>query len=125
VAKVLIVEDDHDIAVTICDILEAEGYDAVIAASQFTANDEALALHPDVVLLDLMMPGVNGVQVAQRLQQDETTRDIPVIVMSAWHRMEDAAKQIGTPFTLAKPFNLIDLYRVVTQALASSAGTAA
>jgi DNA-binding response OmpR family regulator len=66
-----------------------------------------------MVLLDLMMPGVDGFEVARRLRANADTRELPIVVMTAMHDVEARAGEIGTPYTLAKPFDITELLDVV------------
>jgi DNA-binding response OmpR family regulator len=115
--KVLIVEDEEDVAALIEEVLELEGFQARIASGE-SALDDALSLRPDVVLLDLMMPGVDGFEVARRLQAHTRTRSVPIIVMTAMHDVARKAEEVGAASFLAKPFdisNLVDIVRGITQ----------
>lgn len=116
--RILIVEDDHDVAQLVAELLTHDaGCLVSIAESGATAAGEALTFDPHVILLDLMMPGVDGWQVAAQLQANSRTRSIPIVVMSAAHKVRERAQEIGAPFHLAKPFNLVDVLRVVEKAL--------
>jgi CheY-like chemotaxis protein len=80
--RVLVVDDDPSIIDFLETALEDEGYlvlASVGADSLLVAHD----VHPDVILLDINMPGMDGVEVSQRLREDPVTADIPIIVMSA------------------------------------------
>jgi CheY-like chemotaxis protein len=106
---VLVVDDDVTIRELISDILEIEGYDVA------TANDGAQALQlvrqtsPEVILLDLMMPVMNGWEFAEACSADELCKDIPVLLMSAMHdvnRVIASLSHNGPRSVLRKPFNL-------------------
>jgi two-component system chemotaxis response regulator CheY len=102
---VLVVDDDPDILEAICDILEGEGYRVARARH----GEEALARveeqRPDVILLDLMMPVMDGVAFAQALRQRPAYRDVPVVVISADGNPQRAAA-VGAVGYLAKPFDI-------------------
>lgn len=115
--RVLIVEDEQDVADLIADVLAFEGYEARVVSAE-RALDEAIAFHPHVVLLDLMMPVVDGFEVARQLRSRTETDRVPVVVMTAMHDPATRAAEIGTVHWLAKPFDIGDLIATVQQVTA-------
>ena len=115
--KVLIVEDEQDVAALIAGVLDLEGYQPDTAVGE-TALDHVQSFHPDVVLLDLMMPVVDGFEVARRLHADPATARIPIVVMTAMHDAETRAAEIGAARFLAKPFDIDDLLACIEEATA-------
>lgn len=105
--SVLIVDDDAAIRLLLQTTLEQ-----MLGVRVDTAEDGLQALHkvgrqrPALILLDLMMPAVDGLEVLRRLRADPKTRDIPVIVLSAVSRAREEASHIGCNEMLAKPFDL-------------------
>lgn len=84
----------------------------------------ALAAHrPDVVLLDVMLPGYSGLQVLEAMRDDEALRDVPVIVVSAWQTPEDqeSARRAGANAFLGKPFELEELTGCVAKLIGRAA----
>ena len=120
VKRVLIVEDEQDVAELVADVLDLEGYETSTALGE-DALQRAIAFRPDVVLLDLMMPVVDGFEVARRLRRRDETRDIPIIVMTAMHDAPSRAAEVGTEYFLAKPFDIVELIGAVEQAEGMSA----
>jgi DNA-binding response OmpR family regulator len=114
--RVLIVEDEPDVAELISDVLSMEGFETCPSYGEIALAD-ALRFQPDVVLLDLMMPVVDGFEVARRLRAHEETRQLPIIVMTAMHGAPDKAAEIGTPYVLAKPFDIEQLTQKVAEAI--------
>jgi two-component system phosphate regulon response regulator PhoB len=112
--RVLIVEDEQDVANLVADVLSLEGFEARVASGE-TAMTTALSFQPSVVLLDLMMPVVDGFEVARQLAGHADTRALPIIVMTAMHDAESRAAEIGTPHWLAKPFDIGELIATVEQ----------
>jgi CheY-like chemotaxis protein len=110
--RVLVVDDDEDILAVIKEALEIAGYVPDLATNGEAAH---LAAHtrPALVLLDLMMPGVDGYEVGRRLRADPRTADVPIVVMSAGARASHGARDIGANGYLAKPFALADLVATV------------
>jgi CheY-like chemotaxis protein len=101
------------------DALESEGYH-VLATVNGQAVPLARDMQPDVILLDLMMPGMDGVAVSQRLRSDPSTATIPIIAMSAQHRLHATAALMSVNDRLAKPFDLATLYATVARWTATS-----
>ncbi|MBK9517008.1 MAG: response regulator [Anaeromyxobacter sp.] len=110
--KILIVDDDSGIRDTLADCLEGEGYD-VAGARNGAEGLEHLSVHrPDLILLDLLMPVMNGHQFLARLRADATTRDIPVLLMTgASGRTTQALPPADA--VLPKPFELDELLELV------------
>lgn len=115
--RVLIVEDERDVARLVADVLTLEGFQ-----TREVAGDEvlrvALAFGPDAILLDLMMPGLDGFAVAALLQAEAATRAIPIIVMTAMPDAATRAAEIGAVSLLVKPFDIDDLVATMRQVTA-------
>ena len=99
---ILVVDDERDIRDAISELLEQEGYAVEGAGDGAEALDKARSCHPGVVLLDLMMPGMNGWEFRARQQGDPELSSIPVIVLSALGKVPgvDAAGYLQKPFEL-------------------------
>jgi DNA-binding response OmpR family regulator len=116
---VLIVDDDEDIAESIASLLDAESYGVAVAGDGVDAIDHAVRHRPDLILLDLKLPRLDGVGVARALRALEGGLErVPVILVSAMRQVEEAARAIGTPYFLRKPFDLDEVLTLVRQALA-------
>jgi DNA-binding response OmpR family regulator len=116
---VLLVADERAIR-TICRVnLEGDGFAVAEAADGALALEEIRRQHPSLVLLDVMMPGVDGWSVAERLAVDETTRGIPVVFLSARASHEDRlrAQELGAVGYVVKPFDPIELAGIVRDVL--------
>ena len=111
---VLVVDDDPFIVDFIETALEDEGYQ-VLTTVNGGALQLARDLHPDVILLDIMMPGMDGVEVSRRLRADPVTADIPIVVMSAQDRLRATAALMPINDRLPKPFDLERLYETVAR----------
>ena len=115
--RVLVVEDDPGVAETLVDILGDEGY-AVAAAADGAALEAALADPPGLVLLDVMMPGMDGPEVCRRLKADPRTAGVPVVFLTAvgdpalGARLGDCAHEgvVHKPFTLAELLTVVQRY---------------
>ncbi len=121
---VLVVDDDPDILDAICDILDGEGYRVARARHGVEALDRVAQERPSVILLDLMMPVMDGVAFAQALRTREGQGSIPIVVISADGNPQKAAA-VGARGFLAKPFDIDALLAQVaamTKQPAHSAG---
>jgi len=119
-ARILLVEDNSDLAEGIEYNLRLEGYDVTIAADGLAAIESARTWHPDLVLLDLMLPGIDGYQVLRSVRQSD--RHVPVIILSA--RGEEADKVRGFKLDadqyVTKPFSIIELLERIAALLRRS-----
>lgn len=112
--KVLIVDDEPDIANLSKVRLTHEGFEVDVAHSGFEALDKVAAEPPDVIVLDVMMPGMDGWEVAARLRDDESTRDIPILMLTALGMAEEdkpGFSNINEYYT--KPLDLHELSKRV------------
>ena len=120
---VLVVDDDPDIVRIIMLALEREGFHAVGATSGEQALEIARSRHVDVITLDLMMPGADGVQVLRQLKHDPATRDIPVVVVSAYGAgKEPELVATGVSGIVAKPIDENDLLATIRTVLGTWRG---
>lgn len=108
---VLVADDDTEIAILMEILLQREGYDVVIAMNGTEALDLIERKKPDVVVLDIMMPNLNGYEVVQRLRGASATRFLPVILLSARAGALDRKYGIrmGADEYVLKPFQAEDL----------------
>lgn len=107
-APLLLVVDDNPMNVEpLCDLLEAMGYRVATALDGATALQVVEEQQPDLILLDIMMPGMNGYEVCRRLKQNPRSARIPVVFVTALSETEDKVKAIesGGDDFLTKPFN--------------------
>jgi DNA-binding response OmpR family regulator len=119
VTRVLVIDDEAPIRLLCRVNLEAEQMEVLEAADGPTGLDEAQEHQPDVILLDVMMPGLDGWRVAERLLDDERTNEIPIIFLTARAEFRDRARglDIGGVDYVTKPFNPLDLAPLVRQLL--------
>lgn len=104
--RVLVVDDDSALTGLLTLFLRDAGYDAVAANSGPRALEIIQERPPDVVLLDLMMPLVSGSTVCREIKTNETTRHIPVIVVSGDGRADTKTAEVGADACIVKPFEL-------------------
>jgi DNA-binding response OmpR family regulator len=117
--KVLVIDDEAPIRLLCRVNLEAEGMAVVEAPDGPSGLAKARSEHPDVVLLDVMMPGLDGWHVAEQLLEDDTTSGIPIIFLTARAEFRDRAKGLGIGGIdyVTKPFNPLELAPLVRQLL--------
>ena len=117
--RVLVIDDEAPIRLLCRVNLEAEGIEVLEAADGRSGLDLARAEHPDVVLLDVMMPGLDGWRVAEELLEDDETRGIPIIFLTARAEFRDRARglDIGGVDYVTKPFNPLELAPLVRDLL--------
>jgi DNA-binding response OmpR family regulator len=104
--KILIVEDEADIAEGLKARLLLENFDIILSADGKEGVEKARAERPDLILLDIMIPIIDGFEVCRILKKDEKTKAIPIIVLTALPHMDDAEKAFssGANDFLNKPY---------------------
>jgi two-component system, OmpR family, alkaline phosphatase synthesis response regulator PhoP len=119
VTKVLVIDDEAPIRLLCRVNLEAESMDVVEASDGEEGLTLARAEKPDIVLLDVMMPGMDGWQVAERLLENEDTSHIPLVFLTARAELRDRARglELGGVDYITKPFNPVELASVVESLL--------
>jgi CheY-like chemotaxis protein len=114
--RVLVVDDDRVIQQLLEVNLELEGYEVVATASDGKeALDKIAELRPDLVILDIMMPKMDGLEVCRHLKADPELADIPIVLLSARAQDMDVREglDIGADAYLTKPFDPVELLEVV------------
>ena len=116
---VLVVEDDQDIRFLLTETVSDLGYDVLEESDGGAGFCRALAEHPDVILLDVMMPVMNGFQVLAKLQDHAETHSTPVIMVSARGQEQDIMRAIrgGAWGYVIKPWNQDDLESKINNAV--------
>jgi two-component system alkaline phosphatase synthesis response regulator PhoP len=106
--NILVVEDEKDIQELVRYNLAKEGYQVTLADSGEEGLKTVQSLCPDLVVLDLMLPGVDGLEVCRRMKNDPLTADIPIIMLTAKGDESDivAGLELGADDYVTKPFNL-------------------
>ena len=113
--RVLVVDDEPPIRLLCRVNLEAEGMQVLEASDGPQGVEVARAERPDVILLDVMMPGLDGWRVAEELLDDDRTRSIPIVFLTARAELRDRARglDLGGIDYVTKPFNPIELAPLV------------
>ena len=119
VTRVLVIDDEAPIRLLCRVNLEAEGMQVLEASDGPSGLEEARREKPDVILLDVMMPALDGWRVAEQLLDDPSTQDIPVIFLTARAEFRDRARglDIGGVDYVTKPFNPLELAALVRDLL--------
>jgi two-component system alkaline phosphatase synthesis response regulator PhoP len=117
--KVLVIDDEAPIRLLCRVNLEAERMDVIEAADGPSGVEKARDERPDVILLDVMMPGLDGWRVAEQLLEDDRTTTIPIIFLTARAEFRDRARglDIGGVDYITKPFNPLELAPLVQRLL--------
>lgn len=118
-AKILVVDDNEQNLTLLRVILRRHGYDSFPARSGEEALRQVLQDPPDLIILDVMMPGIDGIEVCRRLKENEETRLIPIVIMTVLDQPEDKIRGIeaGADDFLTKPVNQPELMARVRTAL--------
>jgi two-component system, cell cycle response regulator DivK len=106
--RILIVEDNELNMRLLNDVLEAHGYDILQTGQGEIAVDLARRFHPDLILMDLQLPDISGLEATRRLKADESTRSIPIVAVTAFAMSGDErkARDSGCDGYIAKPIML-------------------
>jgi DNA-binding response OmpR family regulator len=116
---VLVVDDDAPIRLLCRVNLEAEGMEVIEAADGTDGLEKARSASPDVVLLDVMLPKLDGWRVAEALLEDPKTGEIPIVFLTARAELRDQARglELGGIDYITKPFNPVELADVIRELL--------
>jgi len=108
--KVLVVDDHHDTSYILCRLFKTEGYEVQHALDGLVGLNSATRERPDLIVTDLQMPRMDGIEMIKRLRQTEDLRKIPIIVISSYGKrlMEDAI-EAGADEFVSKPIDFTRL----------------
>ncbi len=109
--RILVVDDEPDVVKTLSKALRRQGFDVVSAADGEQALERVKDSHPDLVILDIQMPKLDGIEVLQRIKGDSQTMALPVIMLTARAGDEDMLKgyKYGANYYIPKPFKIADV----------------
>jgi len=105
-AKILIVDDDHTIGLMLKDILEFSDHTVTVSQEPRKTKENILENDIELILLDKLISGVDGTDVCKSLKEDSAVADVPVIMMSALHNVDEICKAAGAVDFLSKPFDM-------------------
>ena len=121
-SRVLVIDDDPDVGLLVQRILELQGYDIVLTDDGLRGLAAAQQQRPDAIVLDLMMPVMDGYEVLRQLRSDDRTSDVPVVVLTAV-ALKEAAEEVqraGASSCLTKPFVPEELSAALSSAIATA-----
>ena len=124
-SKILIVDDDLKIQMLVKIILEKNGYEVKCVSSGIEAFQVLPSYEPDLIMLDVMMPVMDGYEVCRKIKSDDKTKTIPVIMLTALGMGEDFEKALenGADWYIVKPFNSRQLLSRVSMLLKGETDT--
>lgn len=119
--RILSVEDDPDLQHLLSLALQGQGYEIHYAFTGKEGYEKVLSLNPDLIITDMMLPMLNGVELIKLIKGHKTARDIPIIVMTAFSEhaafLENAIKPLGIVEYLRKPVQIDELIRLIRRVL--------
>jgi len=120
-AKIFIIEDESDLVRALVMMLKSAGYQTACAVDGISAVDRVREEKPDLIILDICLPGCNGFEVFQQLRQDPATERIPIVFLTARSTVEDRqkARHLGAAGYIVKPFQWTNLIKLVQEVLAA------
>lgn len=122
--RILLIEDEPNIAEAIRFLLQRDGWQVELAGDGAGAQAAVARLSPDLVILDLMLPGRNGLDILAALRADPATRSLPVLMLTAkgQGRDREAAERAGVSRFMTKPFSNAEIREVVRELAGGPAG---
>jgi len=116
---ILYIDDDRLLLTLCCDVLEAHGYRTIIATDGPSGIEAAKAARPDLILLDVMMPGMDGYEVCRRLRAEPALQETPIIVLTAIQdlRLDTQGKEAGATLTMRKDFGSTGIVSTLAELL--------
>ena len=119
--KVLVVEDHHDTSFMLCRMLKMEGFDVEHAVDGMVGYNTASHHHPDLIVTDIQMPRMNGIELIKRIREDSALQKTPIIVISAFgKRIIDDALQAGADDFVEKPIDFDRLLLTIRSRIAAA-----
>lgn len=118
--KILVVDDDPYILMSLEFLMQKNGYSVMVARNGKEAMELVEQTHPDLVLLDIMMPDVDGYAICKHIKSDPALKDIIVVFLSAKTREKDIRKglDLGAALYISKPFSTRDLMKQINSLVA-------
>ncbi len=112
---ILYIDDDRFLLSLCCDVLEEHGYRTLVATDGPSGIETAMAGRPDLILLDIVMPGMDGLEVCRRLRAVAVLRDTPIILLTARQeiRLDAEGQKAGATLTLHKGFGRVELLSAI------------
>src|SRR5262245_37754973 len=116
--KVLVVEDHHDTSFLLCRLLQTEGYEVEHAIDGMVGYNAAANAHPDLIVTDIQMPRMDGIEMIKRIRESQPDKRTPIIVISAYgKRLIDDALEAGADGFVEKPIDLESFLKTIKSKL--------
>ena len=113
--RVLVADDFDDVRRLMKYVLEVSGYEVIEAMDGYQAVERAVSAHPDIILMDIAMPVMDGIQATQAIRQHETLADIPILALTAYgDYYVDRALDVGCTDVIQKPVDINRLEPLVS-----------
>jgi len=112
---VLVVEDDSSIAELIQIVLQKHGYKVKICGQGLKVEEMVRTYQPTIILMDLWIPGIDGVKLTKKLKSKTRTKTIPIILISAQNYLSKVVRSVKADGFLPKPFDLDELVKIVNK----------
>ena len=122
--RILVVEDEEAILEVVSQAMKRHGFEVSTANNGDSALEMAYSLHPDIIILDIMLPKMDGWEVCRRLKREDETRNIPLIMLTARREERDVVEglNLGADDYIKKPFSLVELIARVKALLRRTRG---
>ncbi len=118
--KILLVDDEPDIVIVSKMVLEKEGYEVIVAKNGEQCMNMLEKDRPDLILLDIMLPGLDGWEICKKIKKDATTKDIPVVMFTvrvSEKSVERSLEYAHADAQIGKPFETVELLNTVRHLL--------
>jgi len=119
--KILVIDDEPDILEMVQVMLEDAGYLVIVVEKNITVETLAASVLPDAIVLDMVLSGKDGRTFAKHWKSQEETRQIPILMLSAYPSAEQEAREAGADDFLAKPFEIDELLKKIASLLKGDA----
>lgn len=111
--KIWIIDDDDGILDGFQAMLESEGFEIKTSLSSDILQEITKENMPDLILLDVLLSGIDGREICKQMKQNETTKHIPIVMLSAAPNVKKAVKEAGADDFISKPFEMKDLLSMI------------
>jgi CheY-like chemotaxis protein len=115
--RLLILDDDKDILDVMCEIFSGEGYEVKTIENADNILNDIKYYHPDIILIDYILKGINGGEICHQIKTNITTCTIPVIIVTAYSRVINSLGDYGCNSFVSKPFEITELVQQVNELL--------
>jgi DNA-binding response OmpR family regulator len=123
--KILIIDDNEDILFMLKAMLQLKEYKVFTKETADNIESYVQELHPDVILMDMLLSGADGREVCKLLKANTVISSIPVVMMSALPNAKKMCMEAGTDYFIGKPFEMRDMFDAISDALKKSTVSAA